>query len=94
MVTCDLRAIWRVGPRVLLVFACAMVSILVAIVLVYLVFRSSLPPDGWKMLAALSATWTGGSANLVAVKQSIGLADSSLPTVLLADALCYSLVGD
>jgi uncharacterized membrane protein len=91
MVTCDLRAIWRVGPRVLLVFACALVSILVAIVLMYLVFRSSLPPDGWKMLAALSATWTGGSANLLAVKQSIGLADSSLPPVLLTDALCYSL---
>jgi uncharacterized membrane protein len=50
-----------------------------------------LPQDGWKMLAALSATWTGGSANLVAVKQSIGLSDNLLPPVLLADALCYSL---
>lgn len=91
MVTCDLRAILRVGPRVLLVFAAAMSSILFAIVLVYLLFRSVLPPDGWKMLAALSATWTGGSANLVAVQQSIGLSDSDLPSVLLADALCYSV---
>jgi uncharacterized membrane protein len=54
-------------------------------------FRGVLPQDGWKMLAALSATWTGGSANLVAVKQSIGLSDNLLPPVLLADALCYSL---
>jgi uncharacterized membrane protein len=91
MVTCDLRAILRVGPRVLLVFGSAMLSILCAIVIVYLMFRSLLPADGWKMLAALSATWTGGSANLVAVKQVIGLSDSALPSVLLADALCYSL---
>jgi uncharacterized membrane protein len=91
MVTCDLRAILRVGPRVLLVFGSAMLSILCAIVIVYLMFRSVLPADGWKMLAALSATWTGGSANLVAVKQAIGLSDSALPSVLLADALCYSL---
>lgn len=91
MVTCDLRAIVRVGPRVLLVFAVAMASILFAIVLVYVLFRSILPADGWKMLAALSATWTGGSANLVAVQQAIGLSDSALPSVLLADALCYSL---
>jgi len=91
MVTCDLRAILELGPRVLAVFACAMASILVAILIVYLLFRGLLPPDGWKMLAALSATWTGGSANLVAVKESIALADSSLPPVLLADALCYSL---
>ena len=91
MVGCDLRAILRLGPRMLAVFACAMGSILVAIVLGYLIFRHALPADGWKMLAALSATWTGGSANLVAVKQSIGLPDNLLPPVLLADALCYSL---
>ena len=77
MVNCDLRAILAVGPRVLAVFACAMVSILLAIIVVYLLFRDALPAEGWKMLAALSATWTGGSANLVAVKQSIGLSESS-----------------
>lgn len=91
MVTCDLRAIVAVGPRVLAVFACAMLSILLAIVLVYALFRGVLPQDGWKMLAALSATWTGGSANLLAVKQMIGLSESSLPPVLLTDALVYSL---
>ena len=73
------------------VFACAMLSILLAVTLVFVLFRSELPVEGWKMLAALSATWTGGSANLVAVKQSIGLPDNLLPPVLLADALCYSL---
>lgn len=91
MVTCDLRAILRVGPRVLAVFACAMASILLAIIIVYLLFRGVLPEDGWKMLAALSATWTGGAANLVAVKQIIDLSESSLPPVLLADSLCYSI---
>lgn len=91
MVGCDLRAILALGPRILAVFACAMASILAAIVLAYLIFRNALPADGWKMLAALSATWTGGSANLVAVKQSIGLPDNLLPPVLLADALCYSV---
>lgn len=90
MVTCDLRAILAVGPRVLAAFACAMLTILGGITLVYLAFRHLLPPDGWKMLAALAATWTGGSANLVAVAHVIELPESSLPAVLLADALCYS----
>ncbi len=91
MATCDLKAILALGPRVLAVFACAMASILLAIVLAYLIFRHALPADGWKMLAALSATWTGGSANLVAVKEVVGLSASALPAVLLADALCYSV---
>ena len=54
----------------LAVFACAMLSILLSIVIVYLMFRIVLPQEGWNMLAALSATWTGGSANLVAVMQA------------------------
>src|SRR5262245_7313560 len=36
MVGCDLRAILALGPRMLAVFACAMLSILAAIVAVYL----------------------------------------------------------
>ena len=91
MIGCDLRAILKLGPRMLAVFACAMASILAAIVIVFLLFRHVLPAEGWMMLSTLSATWTGGSANLVAVKQSIGLPDNLLPSVLLADALCYSV---
>lgn len=90
MVTCDLRAIAALGPRLLAVFACAIASILLAIVLTYLAFRHVLPAEGWKMLALLSATWTGGSANLVAVKEIVALPEHLLPPVLLADALCYS----
>src|SRR5688572_13248487 len=50
MVTCDVRAILQVGPRVLAVFACAMASILIAIIVAYLLFRGALPEEGWKML--------------------------------------------
>jgi len=90
MVNCDLRAIIALGPRVLFVFACAMASIVLAMLFCYAIFRNALPADGWKMLGALTATWTGGSANLVAVKQIVGLPENLLPPVLLADALCYS----
>lgn len=91
MIGCDLRAILALGPRVLGVFAAALASIVAAVLIVYLLFRQVLPAEGWMMLSSLSATWTGGSANLVAVKQSIGLPDNLLPSVLLADALCYSV---
>ena len=89
VVNCDLRAILNLGTRVLVVFACTMATILMAIALAYLLFRPVLPAEGWKMLAALGATWVGGSANLMAAKLVIGLSESSLSPVLLADALCY-----
>lgn len=91
MATCDVRAILALGPRLLGVFACALLSILVALIVVYLLFRHALPADGALIFAALSATWVGGSANLLAVKQAIGLSESSLAPALLTDAVCYSV---
>lgn len=91
LVNCDLRAIIALGPRVLATFVCAAGSILIAFVIAYLLMRNVLPADGWKALASVSASWTGGSANLVAVSQSIGADATAVSQALLTDALCYSV---
>ncbi|WP_343849421.1 DUF819 family protein, partial [Rhodanobacter soli] len=43
MINCDLRAIWRLGPRVLGVFACTSLSLFVAFIGTYLIYRHWLP---------------------------------------------------
>ena len=92
MVNCDLRAIFALGPRVLAVFFCTSASLFIGFVATYLAFRNFLPAhDGWQPLAALSGSWMGGTANLVAVKQSIGMSDDALALALLTDAVCYSM---
>jgi uncharacterized membrane protein len=91
MINCDLRAIVALGPRVLGVFACTSASLFIAFVATWLLFRHALPLDGWQPLAALSGSWVGGTANMIAVKQSIGMSDSLLAMSLLTDALCYSM---
>lgn len=91
MVNCDLRAIFALGPRVLGVFVCTSISLFIAFVAAYLLFRHWIPGDGWKPLASLSGSWVGGTANLIAVKQAIGMSDTALATALLTDAICYSM---
>ena len=92
MVNCDLRAIFALGPRVLAVFACTTLSLFTGFVVTYFVFRHWLPAgDGWQPLAAVSGSWVGGTANLVAVKQAIGMDDNQLALALLTDAVCYSM---
>ena len=91
MINCDLRAIWALGPRVLAVFACTTISILVAFIATFLMYRHWLPVDAWQPLAALGGSWVGGTANMIAVKQAIGMSDALLAMSLLTDALCYSL---
>jgi uncharacterized membrane protein len=91
MINCDLRAIFALGPRVLAVFACTSIALFVAFVSAFLLFRPLLPGTAWQPLAALSGSWVGGTANMIAVKQSIGMSDALLAMSLLTDALCYSL---
>ena len=91
MINCDLRAIWRLGPRVLGVFACTSISLFVAFICTFLIYRHWLPGDNWQPLAALSGSWVGGTANMIAVKQAIGMSDDLLAMSLLTDALCYSM---
>jgi uncharacterized membrane protein len=91
MINCDLRAIWALGPRVLAVFACTSVSLFVAFISTFLLYRHWLPGNHWQPLAALSGSWVGGTANMIAVKQAIGMPDTLLAMSLLTDALCYSM---
>ncbi|UJM85856.1 DUF819 domain-containing protein [Rhodanobacter denitrificans] len=91
MINCDLRAIWRLGPRVLGVFACTSLSLFVAFIGTYLIYRHWLPGNDWQPLAALSGSWVGGTANMIAVKQAIGMSDTYLAMSLLTDALGYSM---
>ena len=91
MINCDLRAILALGPRVLGVFVCTSISLFIAFVLTFLIFRHWMPGNGWMPLASLSGSWVGGTANMIAVKQAIGMSDTALATTLLTDALCYSM---
>lgn len=91
MINCDLRAILALGPRVLGVFVCTSISLFIAFVATYLLFRHWMPGNGWMPLASLSGSWVGGTANMIAVKQAIGMSDTALATTLLTDALCYSM---
>src|SRR5690606_32539811 len=54
-------------------------------------YRGWLAGDAWQPLAALSGSWVGGSANMIAVKQAIGMSDTLLAMSLLTDALGYSM---
>lgn len=90
MIDCDLRAIFRLGPRVLAVFFTTTASLFIAFLVAGLLFRNWLPPDAWQPLAALSGSWAGGTANMIAVKEAIAMPDSLLGFALLTDALCYA----
>jgi len=69
----DLRAILRLGPKLLLMYAAASLSVMLGAVLAFLAFRtfhpSTVAGDTWAGMAALAGSWIGGGANMLAMKE-------------------------
>ena len=88
---CDLRKIIRLGPKLLLTYAVAAGSLALGIVVVYVLFKGALHPESWKVLSALLASWTGGSANMVAVQDVLQAPENIFGYALITDTLVYSV---
>lgn len=88
---CDIRQIIKLGPKLLLTYAASALSILLGFVLTFLVFRGLLDPEAWKGLSALAASWTGGSANMVAVQGILEAPENVFGHVLIVDTIIYSV---
>ncbi|MFC7464995.1 DUF819 domain-containing protein [Brachybacterium sp. GCM10030252] len=88
---CDLRKIIRLGPKLLLTYFVAAASLFLAMVLVFLVFQAALHEESWKALGALLGSWTGGSANMVAIQDILQAPESIFGYALITDTIMYSL---
>ena len=89
LVPCDLRAVARVGPRLLLAFAVATLTILAGFVAAWLVWRAWLPANAWQVLACVAGGWVGGTANLVAVAGGLDSSADAVGLAVVTDTVCY-----
>jgi uncharacterized membrane protein len=69
----DLKAILRLGPKLLAMYAATSASIVLGAVLSFLAMRAIAPEtmagDTWAGMAALAGSWIGGGANMMAMKE-------------------------
>jgi uncharacterized membrane protein len=72
----DLAGVFKIGRPALIMTLVGCVGIVLGAPLVLLIFGRWLPVDAWSALGALSGSWTGGFANMLAVKESIKTPDS------------------
>lgn len=91
LLSSDLRLVARLGRTALLVMGAGALGIALGASLGYVLLRPWLPPDAWKAVGALSATWIGGSANLLAVATTL---DFDPGIVIIVDTVVgYSWMG-
>jgi uncharacterized membrane protein len=91
LLSSDLKAIARLGPRALAAMGAAALGVAAGALVAFLALGPALGEGSWKVFAALTGTWIGGSANLLAVATSLGLpADAQGVAILVDTVVAYS----
>ena len=91
LLQCDLRKIIKLGPRMLLGFFTASLSIMLGFVIVYAIFKGLYEPGTWKSFAALSGSWMGGTGNMVAIQGALNVPSARMGYALLMDSVDYAI---
>ena len=90
----DFKAISRLGPAALVMFFAGSFGIMLGMVVSFVIFKPLIGPQFWGGFGALSASWTGGSANMIAVKEALNTPDAVfLPMVIVDTIVPYVWMG-
>ena len=94
MVSVDVGSILKLGGTALFMVAAGTVGIIIGGPISLLIFKDMLPPDAWTGFAALSGSWIGGTANMVAVAESVGTSPDAMGPVIVVDTVVgYGWMG-
>ena len=95
MITVDVKAILRLGPTALIMMGAGTVGIVIGGPIAFAACGAFFDdPNAWKGFAALSGSWIGGTANLLAMKESVGTPDATLAPLLVVDVVVgYGWMG-
>ena len=87
----NLVVIRKLGIRLIVLCLVSTVSIMIGFVVVQQLMSGYLGDETPLTFATMSAGWTGGTQNFVAVKEALGVSDAAMTYTLLMGALCYSV---
>ncbi len=94
MVSVDLGSVARLGPVALFMVAAGTLGIVIGGPISLMLFGGMLPADAWTGFAALSGSWIGGTANMVAIAESVGTSPDAMGPVIVVDTVVgYGWMG-
>lgn len=91
LLRCDIRKIIKLGPKMLVGFFTASLSIMIGFVLAFLLMKGFIGDNAWMGLGALCGSWLGGSGNMVAVQAALKISEADMGYALVIDSIDYSL---
>lgn len=87
----DFRKLAKLGGRMVAIFLGCSLTLFVGFIVGYPIFKGSLGSDTWGAVAALYASWVGGSANMAAMQAALPVDAGAYSCALALDTVCYSV---
>lgn len=91
LLRCDIRKIFKLGPKMLGGFFCASITISLGFIITYAILHGPLGEGAWKALGALCGSWMGGSGNMIAVQAALDIGEADMAYALVVDSIDYSI---
>ena len=91
LLRCDFRKLAKLGGRMVAIFLACSLTLFIGFVVGYPIFKGSLGTDVWGAVAALYASWVGGSANMAAMQAALPVDAGAYSCALALDTVCYSV---
>lgn len=89
MLPLDFKAFAALGKELLIAYAGAVISLAIAFTVVFWLFH--FPQKAAGVFGALAGSWTGGTANMLAVASALEIPSSQLGPALIVDSVLYTL---
>lgn len=87
LLSSDIKAIVRLGPKALAMMFAGSLGIMAGTSVVLYFFGRHFGPYSWAAFGSLSASWTGGSANMIAVKEALSTPDAAFAPMVIVDTV-------
>ena len=93
LLRCDFRKLGKLGPRMIVIFLGCSLTLAIGTIAAYPLFMNSLGggEKTWAAVAALYASWVGGSGNMAAMEAAFTIDPGAYGAALALDTVCYSV---
>ena len=93
LLRCDFRKLAKLGGRMIAIFLGCSLTLGLGFLVFYPVFMGPLGggEKTWAAVAALYASWVGGSANMAAMQDALPVDSGAYSCALALDTVCYSV---
>ncbi len=93
LLRCDFRKLAKLGPRMIAIFLGGSLTLALGTIIGFPIFANSMggAEKTWAAVAALYASWVGGSANMAAMEAAFTIDPGAYGAALALDTVCYSI---